>query len=358
MPAPRRQPAFQFYAAAWLGSVQVETMPPEVEGTYIRLLARQWIAEILPSDPAELRLLTKLTPAQWKKAWPRLEPLFPLTEDQRGRQNETLAAVHQEREEYLAEAAQAGRAGAQKRWGKTAEQEATPTQKKKGGPSKNDRVSIGYPTDTPTPSLPDTPAGTPSTPQWGLDDSGSVSVSVSELPTPAVAVVGSARGAPTHETATTTATADTRKAAMLAKFVNPLHREAAEGYVRSAQHPDTVVAHLEGVMSGLSAPGMRPIEPNMLGQALHDMRVAGVVRLTPNALASFVKGVGRDERGHDDQPPAAASPDEPLVTGESRMFLAMAKREAAAGNPEFVAWCTERNVPFQQPHSGPQELIA
>jgi len=111
MPTPKRPPAFQFYPDAWFGSIAVELMPPEVEGTYIRLLARQWLAVALPADPAALRLLTKLTPPQWKKAWALLEPQFPLTPDGAGRQNPTLHAVHEERQDFIAKQAENGKKG-------------------------------------------------------------------------------------------------------------------------------------------------------------------------------------------------------------------------------------------------------
>ncbi len=111
MPAPKRQPAFPFYPDAWFGSIAVEMMPPEVEGTYIRLLGRQWCATTLPLDPKAMRLLTKLTPQQWAKAWPHLEPLFPVTADQSGRRNETLHAVKCARDAFVEEQAEKGRNG-------------------------------------------------------------------------------------------------------------------------------------------------------------------------------------------------------------------------------------------------------
>lgn len=82
--------------------------------------------------------------------------------------------------------------------------------------------------------------------------------------------------------------------ALFAKLTNPLHRSAAEGYVRSAQHPDSVVSHLDGLLSGLGAPDMRPVSPEVLGQALHEMRVAGIARATASTIAGFVSGVGRE----------------------------------------------------------------
>jgi hypothetical protein len=171
MPAPKRQPAFQFYPSAWLNSVSVETMPPEVEGTYIRLLSRQWVAGELPESPATLRLLTKLSPAQWKRAWPLLEPHFPIFE-QGGRRNTTLAAVQEERETFKKDASESGRVGAEKRWGKRGKKEADPTPEQKHTPPKNDGVPVGY------------PMATPSQPQWGSGSSVSVSGTEPLSPSP------------------------------------------------------------------------------------------------------------------------------------------------------------------------------
>lgn len=117
MATPKRIPTFQFYAHAWLGSIAVETMPAEVEGTYIRLLAKLWISltqgegRLLPADPKHVRLLTKLSESQWRKAWPLLEPHFPLTDDAAGRVNPTLLAVWTEREAFVTKQRANGESG-------------------------------------------------------------------------------------------------------------------------------------------------------------------------------------------------------------------------------------------------------
>lgn len=309
MPVPKRPPAFPFYPDAWFGSVPVETMPPDVEGTYIRLLARQWLAVSLPADPALLRRLTKLDEKEWKAAWPLLEPHFPLTEDGTARQNPTLHALHIEREEFLKESSEKGKRGAEKRWGKDAPATAEPLRR----PSKRDSRGNApvMPEPLPQPSRKHGhPIAQAMPDPMPNDDSGSGSVSGTERTTTAVAVV-----VPPNGTATTATAASE---AVLAQFENPLHREAAAGYIRAAQHPTAVIAHLDGMISGLSAPGMQPVSPERLGEALHDMRVAGIARVTSSALAAFVEGVGRTPP---DRPPSAdggvgrTSPSRPPVTG-------------------------------------------
>lgn len=105
MTAPKKAPAFQFYASAWLASASVTRMEPEVEGTYLRLLCHQWQlhvaeeGELLPIDPAEVRRLTKLDVKQWATAWTRLEKHFPQFDG--GRANPTLLAVWEERNAFV-----------------------------------------------------------------------------------------------------------------------------------------------------------------------------------------------------------------------------------------------------------------
>lgn len=99
MSAPKRIPAFQFYPHAWLSSMSVTMMTAETEGTYIRLLSQLWVGltqgdgRLLPSDPRQIRTLTKLSESQWKKAWPQLEEHFPLNDERTGRTNPTLHAL-------------------------------------------------------------------------------------------------------------------------------------------------------------------------------------------------------------------------------------------------------------------------
>lgn len=92
---------------------------------------------------------------------------------------------------------------------------------------------------------------------------------------------------------------------------------------------------------------------------LRARRVAKVVRSLSYFTESVLEDWARQEaRVHAAQFRPATASDDAVVDGESRMFLAMAKREAAGGNPEFIAWCTERGVPYQLAVSGQQERIA
>lgn len=269
MPTPKRPPAFQFYPDAWLGSVSVETMPPEVEGTYIRLLARQWLAVSLPANPTQLRLLTKLTPPQWKKAWPLLEPHFPLVDNGAARRNPTLAAVHAEREAYLAESAERGRQGAEKRWGGQADAKPTPSRPAKGTPSKKHRGPIGDPMPT--------PIGEASKPQWGSDDSGSVS-GTDIPPTAADAAVSPPRGAAAAAAAPSMpdpAAFARHEAAVRERFTDQRHVLAFDRHLRAAQFPDVLLLDLEAAARERPSDGAPGVPWDVIGTVLHELSVKG-----------------------------------------------------------------------------------
>lgn len=48
---------------------------------YRELLDAQWDSGGLPDDAAALRALARATPAEWRAAWPRVDPKFPLGAD-------------------------------------------------------------------------------------------------------------------------------------------------------------------------------------------------------------------------------------------------------------------------------------
>jgi hypothetical protein len=246
MPKASKSPAFMFYPSLWLTSTAVELMPPEVEGTYIRLLCRQWIAVTLPVDPSAIRLLTKLTPTQWRKAWPLLEPHFPLTEEGTGRQNATLNGVRSERQAYLNQAAEHGKKGSEKRWGE-------------------DRVPYPDPTPDPKGTLPE--------PYWGKDDSGSGSGSGSSK-TQAVVDIPSAP-------------------AEVLPWVHPVGHDAAAELFATVPHVATWVGIFRGFASGTSMDNHRPCDPARLAAAVQDFVGAGKHREpggpSPQLFRGFIK---------------------------------------------------------------------
>ena len=77
-----------------------ELLSADAELAARRLLDFQWLSIALPASPTMLsRLVRKLTPARWRKAWKEIEGLFPVMEgDPNSRQNKRL---QRERERML-----------------------------------------------------------------------------------------------------------------------------------------------------------------------------------------------------------------------------------------------------------------
>jgi uncharacterized protein YdaU (DUF1376 family) len=59
--------------------------PAGAVGAYYRLLGAQWDQGALPAGSAELRSLSGATSAEWRKAWPLIEPKLPIGPDGRRR---------------------------------------------------------------------------------------------------------------------------------------------------------------------------------------------------------------------------------------------------------------------------------
>jgi uncharacterized protein YdaU (DUF1376 family) len=81
--------------------------PLIARGAFRELLDLQWNLSsvtqpgILPDDPEALRVAIRASPAEWKIAWPLVEPKFPLVEGRR--QNRRLELHRQEAvKKYLA----------------------------------------------------------------------------------------------------------------------------------------------------------------------------------------------------------------------------------------------------------------
>jgi hypothetical protein len=279
---PKRPPAFPFYVDAWFSSVSVTTMPPEVEGTYLRLLGYQWRSMALPIEPSAIRLLTKLNEKQWRTAWPLLVKHFPVVEN--GRRNPTMEALRVEREEYLAKQRTNGKHGGRPRSAEPDEPappKPTRTQKK---PTENPTVMPEKPTGSVSPNPNET--------------SGSGFGSGLDVPPPAA----DAAGSPSSASGTQLAEGDTaqRAEALLAHFTEPHHRDAVAGFIRAHRIPDVAITEIDGMRTGLTAPGMVKVPVPIIGQALHEMRVGGITQLNAAQFRGFVQrlqnpGIPRDD---------------------------------------------------------------
>lgn len=91
--------------------------------------------------------------------------------------------------------------------------------------------------------------------------------------------------------------------ALLARFADPTHRDAVMGYVRSAQFPESVIAHLARAVHAEGG-GHDPAD---VGQALHEMRLNGVSRFGSRLFEGYLRRVKIGEI-----PPATADTGGPL----------------------------------------------
>jgi hypothetical protein len=91
--------------------------------------------------------------------------------------------------------------------------------------------------------------------------------------------------------------------AALAFADHPLAAAALEHFRAQAAHPGTLDATLLGLLSGLGAPGGRPVPAARLAQALADLHLNGQA-LTPTLLRSYLDRLRREEEA----PATAAGP--------------------------------------------------
>lgn len=113
-----RRPSFQFYPGDWLSSLTISTFSAAEVGAYIQLLCYAWLSDDcgLPDDDKVLAQISKLG-EDWAGASGRLVRSQFRAEDGR-LYNARLLEEREKQDKYRANQSEAGRKGAQKRWGK------------------------------------------------------------------------------------------------------------------------------------------------------------------------------------------------------------------------------------------------
>lgn len=125
--SPIKSPAFQLYASDFL----TDTSEFEVEtvGVYIRLLCTQWANNDLPSDLKKVARIGGVSYEKMAIIWKELSGKF--TETSEGRMvNPRLEGIRQAKSEFIEKARDAGKAGAEKRWGKSIKNDGFPVEPK------------------------------------------------------------------------------------------------------------------------------------------------------------------------------------------------------------------------------------
>ena len=107
-----KPPAFQLYAREFY--VGTSAMSATAVGIYVRVLTWTWDNGPLPIEPAKIQKLIYLTPREFTRFWPEVEP--KLNKTATGYVNEKLESVRNERSAFSREQSERGRKGAVKRW--------------------------------------------------------------------------------------------------------------------------------------------------------------------------------------------------------------------------------------------------
>jgi uncharacterized protein YdaU (DUF1376 family) len=84
---------FPFYAADWLADEDVDLMPLETQGAYVRLMCHQWREGSIPADTASIARLLRVHHKTFSVIWSKLETKFPLSETGQRRLNTRLKNV-------------------------------------------------------------------------------------------------------------------------------------------------------------------------------------------------------------------------------------------------------------------------
>ena len=76
-----KRPSFQWYPKDFLTDENVEVMSLEEQGAYRRLMDYEWLHQGLPNDIPSLAKMCRVTPARFKKLWPKIEVCFKKNRD-------------------------------------------------------------------------------------------------------------------------------------------------------------------------------------------------------------------------------------------------------------------------------------
>ncbi|MGB3969843.1 MAG: hypothetical protein WBO45_24115 [Planctomycetota bacterium] len=107
-----KDPAFLFYATAWLQSEKVRAMTLEERGAYVELLAFSWLHRSIPADPKAIRSLLGLSVSRFASVWGTLSTCWVPKADEPGRLvNERQEHEREERRRLSEERRSRGAAG-------------------------------------------------------------------------------------------------------------------------------------------------------------------------------------------------------------------------------------------------------
>lgn len=122
MPGDNKDPSYPWYPRDFANDEPVQLMSLEAEGAYHRLLDHQWLNGSIPADIGQLAAICKrISTRTMRKLWPSIAPLFVPFTPEAGHPdrlyNRKLERIRAERSEYRAKLSEAGKRGADTRWG-------------------------------------------------------------------------------------------------------------------------------------------------------------------------------------------------------------------------------------------------
>lgn len=359
---------FPFYVAQWIDDTAA--LSAAGEGCLIRLLARQWKAGILPADPAVLGRLTNATTVEWRKVWKELEPLFPLSTDPPGRRNLALLALRVEREAFIEQKRQAGRAGGRPKStpasGARAERNRPQNHQANHQPERNESSQKPYGFDSleaeakrgetlellvveavpPSPS-PGGEGASPTAPPQRRESASAFDGGPELLP-------GESLDAYRRRTAAapragTPASFEAAVAAALAA-VPDVGREITERFLRESYIAETKLTswarRITGWTNGLGTSRMRPVTWPAVELGIGEMLDTNPIgqTITPQQLLTFVESAQR-RLTDDTSAGPRRGPNAPAVrpaVDEDEIL----KQFAADGDPDAIAACESRGLDY------------
>lgn len=122
--------------------------PLVARGVYRELLDLSWDLGGLPADPDDLREILRASLEEWKRAWPYIEPKFPIAED--GLRRNPRLEIHRKAAQRMRAGKSAGAAMTNaKRWGFQAHSESL---SESDSDSHSDHLSESPPAPAPAPA--------------------------------------------------------------------------------------------------------------------------------------------------------------------------------------------------------------
>lgn len=337
------------YVRGYRDDPQIAVLSCLADGVFGQLCRAQWIYGTLPGDPSKLVHHTKASPAEWRKVWPELAPLFPLNAADNSRANPDVAALREDRIAFVESKRIAGRQGGRPRKhrqstpatvseprGEARDNHSESTQKPyglaDGNHTANHRETLELGTSTQSPP----PGGGGSFP-----------------PPPPLRLHGAARPEPRPSS---DASADEREehptdAAARDTVVALIEHETARAVVRRFfREQDTErkrlrswLARFVGWTTGIETTGKRPLSWEAIAAGLGQLidKNPDGQAITPIAALVFVERIaGKMDAAPSDTPTRGGLADAALI--------AMAIDGARNGDEDAITYCRDHGIDFQE----------